>query len=126
MNTKITIGNTNYDAVCNLGSEQLYRHLTGHDFNLDLTRIERGSKSEDISERTSAASELLEITKKLAFIMIKQAGERDISRLLANLAEAEYIGWLCQFNPGDFTQETYTQIISCWKKTKETSVPAKN
>lgn len=126
MNTKITIGNTNYDAVCNLGSEQLYRHLTGHDFNLDLTRIERGSKSEDISERTSAASELLEITKKLAFIMIKQAGERDISLLLADLAEMEYIGWLCQFNPGDFTQETYTQIISCWKKTKETSVPAKN
>ena len=126
MNTKITIAGTSYDAVCNLGSEQFYRHLTGRDFNLDLTRVERIARSEDVKERQEAASELLEITKKLAFIMIKQAGERDISRLLAGLTEADYIGWLCNFNPGDFTQETYTQIITCWKKTKETSVPAKN
>lgn len=127
MKTTITIAGNPHEIICNLGTEQLYRHLTGHDFNLDLSNIEAAAKSESQAERRKAAGELLEMTKALAFIMTTQAKtSEDITKLFAMMNQAEYMKWLFDFNPGDFTMETYKQIISCWQKTRETSVPAKN
>lgn len=126
MKTNINIGNNTVEIVCNLGTELLFRRLTGEDFNLKLIEIKNLATSEDQNEKARAGLVMLELAKKLAYVMAKQAECDNIQKLFNLMNDNDFTAWLFNFETSDFTVETYLEIIKAWKGTRSTSVNAKN
>lgn len=126
MKTNINIGKNTVEIVCNLGTELLFRRLTGEDFNLKLLEIKSLAKSEDQNEKARAGLVMLELAKKLAYVMAKQAECDNIQKLFNLMNDNDFTAWLFNFEANDFTVETYREILKAWKGTRSTSVNAKN
>lgn len=126
MKTNINIGKNTVEIVCNLGTELLFRRLTGEDFNLKLLEIKSLATSEDQNEKARAGLVMLELAKKLAYVMAKQAECDNIQKLFNLMNDNDFTAWLFNFEANDFTVETYMEIIKAWKGTRSTSVNAKN
>lgn len=126
MKTNINIGKNTVEIVCNLGTELLFRRLTGEDFNLKLLEIKNLATSEDQNEKARAGLVMLELAKKLAYVMAKQAECDNIQKLFNLMNDNDFTAWLFNFEASDFTIETYMEILKAWKGTRSTSVNAKN
>ena len=120
----IEINGKDYEFVANLGTTDLYQKLTGENLLSQLAsyrNIKAGNP--DVLAKSQG---ILDIYKKLAFVMHVQATAPDIKTMFNQMNEADYFGWIMQFDTSDLTPEFINGIVELWSGTRKTHVQPKN
>lgn len=150
MRRTLIIGGKEVELEANLGTASFFQEFTGKNIletsslitgqvkkmnlkNVDLTKSDEEllkSKEiiENVSPLTSVANEMIEVAKRLAYVMHVQTKygktKEDISKIRSELTEDDLLAWSFEFSTTAFTAHTYTQLMSFWRdQTEKTSVP---
>lgn len=120
MRKTITIGEKALDFEATLGTSELYQIFTGDNLFETLASF-RGTKTTD-----GAAYKLLDVYKKMMFVMNVQATENSPKEMRAKMNIDSYLDWLFQFSNDDITRDITNQIAELWSASKKTHSQAKN
>lgn len=103
----VNLGGRMVSLESNAGTAIIYKRVFKRDLIRDMAKINVEQKDEML--------ELVEMLQQLAFIMAKQGESTPLDKLLA-LSDADYITWLCGFEPGTFDRaDTINEIVSIWR-----------
>lgn len=120
MRKTIMIGEKALDFEATLGTSELYQIFTGENLFETLASF-RGTKATD-----GAAYRLVDVYKKMMFVMNVQATENSPKEMRAKMNIDSYLDWLFQFDNGEITKEITSQIAELWSESKKTHSQAKN
>lgn len=151
MRREITIGETRLDIECNNGTAAFFQEFTNKNIydvitepagklaelsklrSLNLADANTLNDPETAAAITSAskvASETIEIAQELAYIMNLQAVNNKtlegISEIRKKLNKDDFLVWLMQFSPTDFSSKTYMELTGFWRKQSTGSSTPKN
>lgn len=151
MRREIKIGNKTLDIECNNGTALLFQEFTGlnlydvitspasaltdldkiRDLNAtSINRLEDPETAAAFKKVSSFANEAVAVAQKLAYVMNLQAQNNKtlegISEIRKKLNADEFLVWLMQFEPTDFSASTYKTITAFWRKQSEGSSEGKN
>lgn len=151
MRREINIGNKTLDIECNNGTALLFQEFTGLNLydvitspastltDLDKIRDLNATSINKLGDPDTAAAfkkvssfanEAVAVAQKLAYVMNLQAQNNKtlegISEIRKKLNADEFLVWLMQFEPTDFSASTYKTITAFWRKQSEGSSEAKN
>lgn len=120
----IEINGKDYEFVANLGTTDLYQKLTGENLLSQLASYRNlKAGSPEILEKSQG---ILDIYKKMAFVMHVQATAPDIKTMFNQMNEADYFEWIMQFDVADLSTEFINGIVELWSGTRKTHTQAKN
>lgn len=115
-NSSVTVGERELQLLANAATPLLYKQL----FKTDLMRVFSGMDAENIDTTV----EVMNLLPSLCYVMNKQAEDFSFSSF-NKLTEADYISWLCDFGPMDFTYAA-EEILNVYLGTsKATSISKK-
>lgn len=120
MRKSITIGNKDFEFEATLGTAELYQIFTGDNMFEVLTSY-RGTKGDK-----TAAFKLLDVYKKIMYVMNVQATAADVRDMRAKMNMDDYINWLFQFDNDDITSKVTNEIAALWNKSNDKHSQAKN
>lgn len=151
MRREINIGNRTLDIECNNGTALLFQEFTGlnlydvitspaskltdldkiRDLNAaTINKLEDPETAVAFKKVSSFANEAVAVAQKLAYVMNLQAQNNKtlegISEIRKKLNADDFLVWLMQFDPTDFSASTYKTITAFWRKQSEGSSEAKN
>lgn len=145
------IGETSLDIECNNGTAAFFQEFTNKNIydvitepagklselsklkGLNLAEADTLNDPETaaaIVNASKVANETIEIAQQLAYIMNLQAQHNKtldgISEIRKKLNRDEFIVWLMQFGPTDFSAKTYMDLTGFWRNQTKGSSQAKN
>lgn len=123
MKKTIKIGTKDVEFEANLGTSALYEILTGKNLFEELTENKARPNDPDKDKRPAR---VMELYKKLAFVMHIQAISPDIRAMNAKMNMDEFITWLFEFEIQDFNNDFINAITNLWAGSNNSTVEAKN
>lgn len=120
MKKTIKFGGKDREFEANLGTADLYQMLTGDNLFEQLSKYQHAKVNDPSSTR------VIDIYKKLAYVMSTQAETSDIPTLRGKMDLDNYLAWTFQFEPDDFTPAFTKEIAAIWRSSNSTNSTSKN
>lgn len=123
MKKKIFFAGEEREFEANLGTSDLYELLTGQNL---FTQFGAYSGVKATGPNALKYAGVIELYKKLAYVMHVQATTQDIPTMRGKMNLDDYLVWVFQFTINDFTKEFTDEISKLWKSNTQTHTQAKN
>lgn len=151
MRKEILIGGQTIELEANLGTASFFQEFTGKNiFNISseiAAKMSEAAKKtaqnkEIMNDKnklklellesgiTEAVTEAVDVAKALTYIMNLQTKygktKEDIGKIRSELTKDDLLAWEMNFSPDSFSFDTYTKLMSFWKRQTEATSEEKN
>lgn len=110
----------------NLGTSDLFEMLTGKNLFVQFSAFNGIDPNTIKGSGALKYAGVLEIYKRLAYVMNVQAESPDIATMRGKMNIDSYLEWIFQFSVDDFTEEFTKEIAALWKSNSASNATPKN
>lgn len=125
MRRNINFAGSDVPFEANAGTTDLFEVLTGQNLFVVFGAYS-GAKVKGTGADALKYAGIIDLYKKMAFVMHVQATAPDIPTMRGKMTINDYLEWISKYNLDDFTPKFTEEIAALWRANTKTHTETKN